>query len=89
MALRWDREEEGDVTVGDIIRKKVIEAQKASIKLPFIRKVVKDGLKITLDGEERTLKAGQSIVCDIVSYSLPHAKTFEGSLLDLPYSDMY
>ena len=62
--------EDGDVDE-QLFENKVLEAQKASVKLPFIRKVVKD-VTIKLNGEEQSLKKGQVIICDIVS--LPHSK---------------
>lgn len=43
----------------------ILEAQRQSVKLPFIRKVVKDGLKIRLNDDDQTLEKGQTIICDI------------------------
>ncbi|KAL8697068.1 MAG: hypothetical protein Q9224_002486 [Gallowayella concinna] len=47
------------------IQTKVLEAQRQSVKLPFIRKVLKDEVKITVNGEATTVKKGQTIICDI------------------------
>ena len=49
------------------IQLKVLEAQRKSVKLPFIRKVSKDGVMIPVNGEQLKLKQGQIIICDIVS----------------------
>ena len=50
------------------IQHKVLEALRQSVKLPFIRKVVKDDVTIKVDGEEDcTLEKDQTIVCDVVS----------------------
>ena len=49
------------------IQLKVLEAQRKSVKLPFIRKVSKDGVMIPVDGKQVKLKKGQIIICDIVS----------------------
>ncbi|KAL8813523.1 MAG: hypothetical protein Q9200_000197 [Gallowayella weberi] len=44
---------------------KVLEAQRQSVKLPYIRKVIKDEVQITVNGKATTVKKGQTIVCDI------------------------
>ncbi|KAL8867169.1 MAG: hypothetical protein Q9174_005832, partial [Haloplaca sp. 1 TL-2023] len=47
---------------------KVLEAQRQSVKLPFIRKVVKEGgTTINVNGQKSTLEKGQMIICDIYS----------------------
>ena len=68
----------------ELIRAKVLEAQKLSIRLPFTRKVVKDGLRIDANGREETLKKGQIIICDIVS--LPYHQKL--SVMELAVAQM-
>ena len=72
--MKQDSEKDGNLTVAKAVSKIVLKAQKASIKLPFIRKVVKDGLKMTIDGKEEKLSSGQTIVCDIVSHPQYHPR---------------
>ena len=50
------------------IQLKVLEAQRQSVKQPFIRKVCKDGVKIDVNGKQVNLARGQIIICDIVSF---------------------
>ncbi|KAL8856073.1 MAG: hypothetical protein Q9178_007329 [Gyalolechia marmorata] len=57
------------------IQHKVLEALRQSVKLPFIRKVVKDDVTIKVDGEDCTLKKDQTIVCDV--YEAMQALTME------------
>ncbi|KAL8910116.1 MAG: hypothetical protein Q9171_004577 [Xanthocarpia ochracea] len=57
------------------IQHKVLEALRQSVKLPFIRKVVKDDVTIKVDGEDCTLKKDQTIVCDV--YEAMQALTTE------------
>ncbi|KAL6712910.1 hypothetical protein ACLMJK_009465 [Lecanora helva] len=70
---RLERDEKEDEKTFETI---VLEAQKASVKLPFIRKVVKEGLKRELNGQEQVLQKGQIIICDIheamKNSNLPH-----------------
>ena len=61
LALKDDEESDAKIQV------KVLEAQRQSVKLPFIRKVSKDGVIIPVNGEKVNLKRGQIIICDIVS----------------------
>ena len=49
------------------IQLKVLEAQRQSLRLPFIRKVIKDGVKIPVNGKKEPLRENQTIICDIVS----------------------
>ena len=62
MALRDDEESDKKIQL------KVLEAQRKSVKLPFIRKVSKDGVMIPVNGEQVKLQKGQIIICDIVSF---------------------
>lgn len=50
------------------IQLKVLEAQRRSVKLPFIREVSKDGVIIPVNDKQVPLKRGQIIICDIVSF---------------------
>ncbi|KAI4268582.1 MAG: hypothetical protein LQ337_007756 [Flavoplaca oasis] len=54
------------------IELKVLEAQRRSVRLPFIRKVIKDGITIKPDeadkGRDISVEKGQTIICDIVSF---------------------
>ncbi|KAL8693454.1 MAG: hypothetical protein Q9218_001725 [Villophora microphyllina] len=59
--LAMTDDDESDET----IQVKILEAQRQSVKLPFIRKVVKDGLRIPVNGKEIPVAQGQTIVCDI------------------------
>lgn len=74
LALKADGDDDGGVLVADAVKKIVLKAQKASIKLPFIRRVVKDGLTITINNKKEKLSAGDAIICDIVSHFSPHQK---------------
>ena len=49
------------------IQEKILKAQRLSIKTPLIRKVVKEGLRIHVNGKETKLGRGDIIVCDVVS----------------------
>ena len=62
MALKDDEESDTEIQL------KVLEAQRQSVKLPFIRKVAKNGVVIPVNGEQVKLDRGQTIICDIVSF---------------------
>lgn len=57
----------GDEGNDAMIQLKVLEAQRQSVKLPFVRKVIKDNVAITVNGKATTVGTGQTIICDIVS----------------------
>ncbi|KAL8725978.1 MAG: hypothetical protein Q9166_007012 [cf. Caloplaca sp. 2 TL-2023] len=59
LALKDDDESDGKIQL------KILEAQRQSVKLPLIRTVVKDGVKINLNNTDQTLAKGQTIICDI------------------------
>ncbi|KAL8785819.1 MAG: hypothetical protein Q9213_003126 [Squamulea squamosa] len=56
------------------IHTKVLEAQRQSVKLPYIRKVIKDEVEITENGKAKTVKKGQTIVCDTYAAMLAFNK---------------
>ncbi|KAL8706501.1 MAG: hypothetical protein Q9201_000433 [Fulgogasparrea decipioides] len=59
LALQDDEESDREIQL------KLLEAQRQSVKLPFIRKAVKDGVEIRVNGQKHILKKGETIICDI------------------------
>ncbi|KAL8789579.1 MAG: hypothetical protein Q9195_006756 [Heterodermia aff. obscurata] len=59
LALKDDEDSDAKIQL------KVLEAQRQSVKQPFIRKVCKDGVTIDVNGKKVPLKRGQTIICDI------------------------
>ena len=65
LAIANDAQSDGDLT------EKVLEAQYVSVRLPILRKAIKDTIVKNTEGEDLlSVKKGQTVICDIVRTSV-------------------